>query len=95
MKLTIIMQMKFSRDIGMESVEEFNEFYNVMDAIITSVFIGESSKKLYDETGIAIRNCSSMSQFSGIAMLLKTKETPQLPNSLSMYEIVTRALELV
>ena len=25
---------------GMESVEEFNEFYNVMDAIITSVFIG-------------------------------------------------------
>ena len=24
---------------GMESVEEFNEFYNVMDAIITSVFI--------------------------------------------------------
>ena len=77
---------------GMESVEEFNEFYNVMDAIITSVFIGESSKKLYDEIGIEIRNCSSMSQFSGIAMLLKSKETPQLPNSLSMYEMVTRGI---
>ena len=43
---------------GMESVEEFNEFYNVMDAIITSVFIGESSRRLYEETGIEIRNCS-------------------------------------
>ena len=75
---------------GMESVEEFNEFYNVMIAIITSVFIGESSKKLYDEIGIGIRNCSSMSQFSGIAMLLKSKETPQFPNSLSMYEMVAR-----
>ena len=77
---------------GMESVEEFNEFYNVMDAIITSVFLGESSNKLYNETGIEIRNCSSMSQFSGIAMLLKSKETPQLPNSLSMYEMVTRGI---
>ena len=77
---------------GMESVEEFNEFYNVMDAIITSVFLGESSNRLYKETGIEIRNCSSMSQFSGIAMLLKSKETPQLPNSLSMYEMVTRGI---
>ena len=77
---------------GMESVEEFNEFYNVMDAIITSVFLGESSNRLYNETGIEIRNCSSMSQFSGIAMLLKSKETPQLPNSLSMYEMVTRGI---
>ena len=77
---------------GMQSVEEFNEFYNVMDAIITSVFIGETSKKLYEETGIEIRNCSSMSQFSGIAMLLKSKETPQLSNSLTMYEMVTRGI---
>ena len=61
---------------GMESVEEFNEFYNVMDAIITSVFIRETSKKLYDEISIEIRSCSSMSQFSVIAMLLKSKETP-------------------
>ena len=77
---------------GMESVEEFNEFYNVMDAIITSVFIGESSRRLYEHTGIEIRNCSSMSQFSGIAMLLKSRETPQLPNSLSMYEMVTNGI---
>ena len=77
---------------GMESVEEFNEFYNVMDAIITSVFIGESSRRLYEDTGIEIRNCSSMSQFSGIAMLLKSRETPQLPNSLSMYEMVTNGI---
>ena len=46
---------------GMVSVEEFNEFYNVMDSIITSISIGESSKRLYEETGIEIRNCSSMS----------------------------------
>ena len=77
---------------GMESVEEFNEFYNVMDAIITSVFIGESSRRLYEETGIEIRNCSSMSQFSGIAMLLKSRETPQLPNSLNIYEMVTNGI---
>ena len=77
---------------GMESVEEFNEFYNVMDAIITSVFIGETANKLYEETGIEIRSCSSMSQFSGIAMLLKSKETPQLPNSLAMYEMITRGI---
>ena len=76
----------------MESIEEFNEFYNVMDAIITSVFIGESSRRLYEETVIEIRNCSSMSQFSGIAMLLKSRETPQLPNSLSMYEMVTNGI---
>ena len=77
---------------GMENIEEFNEFYNVMDSIITSVFIGETANKLYDETGIEIRSCSSMSQFSGIAMLLKSKETPQLPNSLPMYEMITRGI---
>ena len=77
---------------GMESVEEFNEFYNVMDAIITSVFIGETANNLYEETGIEIRSCSSMSQFSGIAMLLKSKETPQLPNSLAMSELITRGI---
>ena len=77
---------------GMQSVEEFNEFYNVMDAIITSVFIGETANNLFNETGIEIRSCSSMSQFSGIAMLLKSKETPQLPNSLPMYEMITRGI---
>ena len=77
---------------GMKNLEEFNEFYNVMDVLITSVFIGESSKKLYDETDIEIRRCSSMSQFTGMAMLLKSRETPQLPNSFMMYELATSGI---
>ena len=34
-----------------ESGEEFIEFYNVTDAITISVFILESSNRLYEETG--------------------------------------------
>ena len=76
----------------MKNIEEFNEFYNVMDAIITSVFTGESSSRLYGETGIEIRSCTSMSQFSGVAMLLKSKERPQLPKSYAMYEMITSGI---
>ena len=73
----------------MKNLEQFNEIYNVMHAIVTSVSIGESSNRLNKETGIEIRSCSSMSQFSGVVVLLKSKDSPQLPNSYAMYELIT------
>ena len=63
-----------------------------MNSMITSVFIVESSQRLYKESGTEIRSCSSMSQFSGVAMLFKSKESQQLPNLYTLYELVTSGI---
>ena len=39
---------------GMSSVEEFNEFYNAMDAVITSVFIGETKRICMRRLGLRL-----------------------------------------
>jgi len=77
---------------GLKTVEQYNEIYNVLDSIITSVYVGLSSEKLYKEIGLDIRTFTSMCQFSSTAMLMLSRAIPQVPNSQTAYELTTQGI---
>jgi len=74
--------------LNCQNLKQFNQIYNVLDAITTASVIHYRSEFLLRNTGLDIREFMSMSEFSKFAQLKSSREHPQLLPCLTHFELV-------